>query len=133
MSHPVDTLRPVSGNGAGSTDKLGGGMETFFGALGAMVALYVMLRVERTGLETKLTRLETNLREEISGVRGEISGLRGDVASEISGLRGDVASEISGLRGEIASVRTELGGKIDRLGEILLLHVQQGHPPHQAA
>jgi hypothetical protein len=122
MSHPADTLPPVSGNGAGSTDKLGGGMETFFGALGAMVALYVMLRVERTGLETKLTRLETNLREEISGVRGEISG-----------LRGDVASEISGLRGEIASVRTELGGKIDRLGEILLLHVQQGHPPHQAA
>ena len=59
-------------------------------------------------------------------LRAELRDVRGEMRSELSLLRGEVRTEISTLR-------TELGGKIDRLGEQLMQHVQQGHPPHQAA
>ncbi len=97
MSHPGRMFLPGLGNGAGAMIKLGGGMETFLGSLGTVVAVYLMLR------------------------------------AELRDVRGELREEIRGLRGEIRDVRIELGGKIDRLGEQLLQHVQQGHPPHQAA
>ncbi|MGH8994168.1 MAG: hypothetical protein ACRDZ7_21875 [Acidimicrobiia bacterium] len=53
--------------------------------------------------------------------------------SEMRDLRTEIRSVRTEMSSEISSLRTELGGKIDRLGELLLQHVQQGHPPHQAA
>ncbi|MGH9035450.1 MAG: hypothetical protein ACRD0O_06770 [Acidimicrobiia bacterium] len=76
-------------------------METFLGALGIVVTLFV-------ALITLFMALRAEFRSEVRDVRGE-------------------------LRTEIRDLRVELGGKMDRLSEQLLQHVQQGHPPHQAA
>ncbi len=60
-------------------------------------------------------------------------GALGVVVTLFVALRTEFRSEIKELRGEIRDLRNELGGKLDRLSEQLLQHVQQGHPPHQAA
>lgn len=86
-------------------------METFVGALGTVVAVFVMMRMERVEFRSEFR----DLRTEVKDLRTEMHGIRDE------------------LRGEIRATRVELGAKIDAVATELLHHVQQGHPPHHAA
>lgn len=83
-------------------------METFFGALGTVVAVYLLLRAERTEL------------------RAEISALRTELHAEITALRTELRTE---MREGFAAVNA----RIDHLVGEFARHVHEGHPPHQAA
>ena len=52
--------------------------------------------------------------------------LRAEFRSELRDVRDE-------LRRETRDLRVDLSGKMDRLSDQLLQHIQQGHPPHQAA